>query len=54
MIFIMFLIWALYLILGFLWLCYTIKKNIIKEYNVIGSLILILMWPFHVLHSKFK
>jgi len=48
------LIWVLYLTLGIFWLFYTVKNNIIKEYNMIGSLILVTVWPIHLLYVKFK
>jgi hypothetical protein len=54
MIYQMFLIWFLYLMIGILWLTHTVQKNIVKEYNVIGSLIIVTTWPIHMFYTKFK
>ena len=51
---ILFLVWFLYLVLGVLWLNHTFKKNLIDEYNVIGALIIVTMWPIHLFYTKFK
>lgn len=50
----LFLIWGIYLFLGFLWLNHTIKKDYIKEYNVIGTTILVIVWPIHLIYTKVK
>lgn len=50
----LFLIWGVYLFLGILWLNHTIKKDYIKEYNVIGSVMVTVMWPIHLIYTKFK
>jgi len=50
----LFLIWGIYLSLGILWLNHTIKKDYIKEYNAIGSTILVLVWPMHLIYTKIK
>lgn len=51
---ILFLVWFLYLVLGVLWLNHTVKKDLIDEYNVIGSLIIITIWPIHLFYTKIK
>jgi hypothetical protein len=54
MIGLLFLIWFLYLMFGIFWLNYTVQKNIVEEYNVIGSLIIVTVWPIHMFYTKFK
>lgn len=48
------LIWLVYLTLGISWLSYTVKKELIKEYNVIGTFIIMTFWPIHLFYTKFK
>jgi hypothetical protein len=50
----LFLIWVIYLTLGMLWLVYIIKKKYIREYNLLGSLILLMTWPLHLFYKKNK
>lgn len=51
---ILFLVWFLYLTLGVLWLNHTVKKGLINEYNVIGALIIVTIWPIHLFYTKIK
>ena len=44
--------WVLYLAFGLLWLNHSIKNDIIKEYNMLGSLMLVTLWPIHMLYVK--
>jgi len=50
-----FLIWLLYLIIGVFYL-YTLvnSKNKHKEYNIIGSLVIITIWPFMLINNLIK
>lgn len=50
----LFLIWVIYLTLGMLWLVHASKKKYIKEYNLLGSLMLLTTWPLHLFYKKNK
>jgi hypothetical protein len=50
----LFLIWALYLILGLFWLKIIISRKPNREYNMIGSLFIISFWPIHVINKIFN
>jgi hypothetical protein len=54
MIYKLFLIWFVYLMIGTIWLNYILQKNIVKEYNVMGSLIIVITWPLHIFYTKLK
>jgi hypothetical protein len=54
MIFLLFILWAIYLTLGIGWLYYIIKKNNIQEYNMLGSMFVVVTWPIHLFYTKFK
>lgn len=43
---VIFLVWSLYLSIGLFWINWLVNNNLIKEYNVIGSLFMIVIWPF--------
>lgn len=51
---ILFLLWFLYIATGVLWLAHTVEKKIIEEYNMIGSLLIVAIWPIHLIYTKFK
>lgn len=40
-----FLCWAIYLTIGLIWINWVISNNLVKEPNVIGSLVMITLWP---------
>lgn len=53
-IFLLFTLWSLYLSLGIGWLSYTVKKKYLEDYNVIASIIIVVMWPIHMFYTKIK
>jgi hypothetical protein len=48
---IVFLVWALYLILGLFWLKITISRKPNREYNLLGSLFIVTFWPMYVINK---
>jgi|APGre2960657404_1045060.scaffolds.fasta_scaffold269399_2 hypothetical protein len=50
----LFSIWTVYTFLGIIWLAYISEKDYIEEYNLIGSIIIVLFWPIHLIYTKFK
>lgn len=48
-------IWVLYVLLGITWLYYFISKRDEEQSdNMIGSLLIVTMWPFHILYELYK
>jgi hypothetical protein len=51
----LFAVWGVYLLLGITWLFYFISKKGDEQYdNMIGSLVITLMWPFHIIYEIHK
>lgn len=50
----MFYIWSTHLVIGVFWLYITVVNKIIHNYNTVGSLILIVLWPIHVFYLIIK
>lgn len=51
----LFMYWTIYVLIGILWLWrFSKKQPKNKEYNVIGSLFITVMWPFHMIYNFFK
>ena len=42
------IVWGLYLSFGMLWLFKLIKDKIIIDFNLIGSLMMVIFWPLHL------
>lgn len=47
-------IWTLYVILGVVWTVYYFNKKNIQSENVIGSMVIALIWPLHIIYNLLK
>jgi len=36
------------------WLYYITTKNLVDEYNVIGTVLILLTWPIHLVYKLIK
>ena len=55
MIYTLFLMWFFYLMIGIIWLNHITKDDdIVEEYNVTGSLVIVITWPLHIFYTKLK
>jgi len=50
----LFTLWSLYLGIGFGWLIYATQKKYLKEHNTLGCLIIISIWPLHLIYTKYE
>jgi hypothetical protein len=48
------LVWSLYLLCGGLWINWLVLKNKISESNVIASLLIISIWPAHLVFELIR
>jgi len=46
--------WFIYLVLGIIWLNHLVKEDYLEEHNVIASLIILMIWPIHMIYTKIK
>lgn len=52
---VLYAIWVLYVLLGITWLYYFISKRDDEQSdNMIGSMLIVTMWPFHILYELYK
>jgi hypothetical protein len=54
MILLLLALWTVYIGLGIAWLNYLVQKNYLLEHNVIASLIILMIWPIHMIYTKIK
>jgi len=47
-------IWTLYVLLGIIWLNYFSNKRKIQSENVIGSLMIVTLWPLHIIYELIR
>ena len=48
------LVWGLYLSCGILWLKWLILKNKLSESNVIASILIVSIWPVHLVFELIR
>jgi hypothetical protein len=45
-----FIFWSIYVLIGILWLYFLVEDNWTTEWNQLGSIALVVIWPFHIIY----
>ncbi len=49
-----FIVWAIYVLLGLLWLNFLVNKDWVNEWNQLGAIFLVCIWPIHIVYYLSK
>jgi hypothetical protein len=45
-----FIFWSIYVLVGILWLYFLVEDSWTTEWNQLGSIALVVIWPFHIIY----